>query len=119
MKKIMMACGFVACLPLAATANNVDIEKELNGLDIEAEISGSAGGDAGPAPGGTGGVQAMLVTNNGDVSAVCQIEPHPSETSMTGSPRVSIEPGESATMRLEGSYTSATTRARLVCEEAS
>ncbi|WP_150305657.1 hypothetical protein [Pseudomonas saliphila] len=117
MNKTLLACGFIACFPLIAAADNVELDKELNGLDIETEVVGDTTTEAGPAPGGAGGIQALKVTNNGDVRASCRLEPHPSETAMTGSPATAIEAGESATLRLEGSYSSATIRAKLICED--
>ncbi|MEH6387885.1 MULTISPECIES: hypothetical protein [Pseudomonas] len=119
MKKILLACGLATCFPLVAAADNVELEKELNGLDIQTEVVGDTGTTAGPATGGTSGVQALRVTNNGDVTANCRLEPHPSEPAMTGSPETLIEAGDSATLRLEGSYSSATIRSKLVCEEES
>lgn len=117
MKKTLLACGFAACFSLPAAADNVELDKELNGLDIETEVAGDSSLEAGPATGGAGGIQALRVTNNSDVTANCRLEPHPSETAMTGSPATAIEAGESATLRLEGSYSSATIRAKLICEE--
>lgn len=112
MKKIMMVCGLAVCLPLAALAEDV-IDQELNGLDIGVNIIGPSS-NPGSGPGASGGVQVVMVTNHSDSVVSCRLQPGPSET-MTEPAAVSIKPGEDASLPLEGDYSSASPRIKLVC----
>jgi hypothetical protein len=113
MNKIRIISGIAACLPFATLAmERTNIDEELNGLNVGTEIVGSIS----EADSATAGVQLLQVTNNDDVSITCEIEPAASD--MAGASRVSIAPGENATLQLGSDYASATTRARLTCREA-
>ncbi|WP_150304365.1 hypothetical protein [Pseudomonas saliphila] len=116
MKKIATTLGLLACLPLAAFAQDIELDKELNGLDIETEIIGDSTATA-PGPGAAAGTQVLQVTNNSDSTVTCQLDPGPAETAASESPMASIKAGESAVLRLDGSYASATMRAKLICSE--
>ena len=116
MKKIAATLGLLACMPLAAFAQDIKLDKELNGLDIETQVIGDSTATA-PGPGGTASTQVLQVTNNSDSTVTCQLDPGPAETAASESPMAPIKAGESATLRLDGSYASATTRAKLICNE--
>ncbi|QIB51451.1 MULTISPECIES: hypothetical protein [Pseudomonas] len=116
MKKIAATLGLLACLPLAAFAENIELDKELNGLDIETKIVGDDTATT-PGPGGAVGTQVLQVTNNSDSTVTCQLNPGPAETAASESPMTPIKAGASAVLRLDGSYASATMRAKLICKE--
>ncbi|MFC3609253.1 hypothetical protein [Stutzerimonas tarimensis] len=114
-RKILMTLALAGCLPwLASAASDMELDKELGGLDIDVETTGVAGA-AGPGPGTGAGPQVLRLTNNSDVTVTCELEPGATETLMDDSMPVSIEPGESATMRMSRGYSSATSRATLRC----
>ncbi|SDS92030.1 MULTISPECIES: hypothetical protein [Pseudomonadaceae] len=116
MKKIATTLGLLACLPFVAFAQDIELDEELNGLDIETKIIGDSTATT-PGPGGTAGTQVLQVTNNGDSSVTCQLDPGPAETAASESPMTPIKAGASAVLRLDGSYASATMRAKLICNE--
>ena len=43
-KNMLIFCGLAICLPVTAMADGLDLDKQLNGLDIETEVVGSSGG---------------------------------------------------------------------------
>jgi aromatic ring hydroxylase len=118
MNRLAAICSFAALIPLATGAmERTSIEKELNELNVNAEIVGSiseAGADDGQPM--TAGVQVLEVTNNDEVAIHCEVDPAPSDGQ--GSSRATIESGASATLQLGSDYASATTRARLICRPA-
>ena len=57
----------------------------------------------------------MKMTNNSSSVVSCELQPGPSETVMEDSSAVSIEPGKDGSLELEGSYSSASPRVKLVC----
>lgn len=117
MRKIVMTLGLAACVPLlAGAATPTGLETELNGLDIDVQTAGAGTATgAGPGAGVSDGPQALMVTNNSDVAVSCELEPGPTDTLMDDDQRATIEPGESATMRLSSGYASATVDATLRC----
>lgn len=116
MKKIATTLGLLACLPLVVFAQDIELDKELNGLDIETKIIGDRTATT-PGPGAAAGTQVLQVTNNGDSTVTCQLDPGPAETAASESPVTLIKAGESAVLRLGGGYASATMRAKLICNE--
>ena len=119
MKRIAIACGLAACLPLAALATErANIDEDFNGLNIETNVVGSISeGDSDGSM--TAGIQLLEVTNNADVAVTCQLEPGPSEGPESDTADATIEPGESTQMQMGSDYASVTTRARISCREAS
>ncbi|MBA1201797.1 hypothetical protein G7009_08490 [Pseudomonas capeferrum] len=110
-----MLCVFAAFLPLSAGAAEVEMEKNFNGLDITTQIAG----DNSSGPGSSmSGLQVMKVTNNTSSQVRCELEAGPAEASDSVPGPVMIKPHESATLRLPGSYASATFKAKLTCDKA-
>lgn len=111
------SCALVACLPLAALAadsNELTLDKQFNGLNIDAQLVGSS--DTGGQGAGSG-VQALKVTNNDSVVVVCQLQPGPAESTDSASPPTSLEPGKSGTLRVDGKYTGTPLKATLACRK--
>jgi len=109
--------GLAICLPATVTAmaDGLDLDKQLNGLDIETEVVGSSGGgSAGTATAST--TQMLKVTNNADVSVTCKLQPGPAEAQSDAPPPSTIEPGEQTSLAVPGKYTGAPLQAKLVCE---
>lgn len=109
-----------ALLPLSisAHADELQIEKVLNGLDITTEIAGASSGGPGPGPGTSGGTQLMKVTNNTSDTVRCELKAGPAEPSDDTPGPVKIDPHESSALRLPGNYSSATFKGTLTCTKA-
>ena len=114
-KNMLIFCGLAICLPVTAMADGLDLDKQLNGLDIETEVVGSSGGgSAGTAT--TSTTQMLQITNNADVSVTCELQPRPAEAQSDAPPPTTIEPGEQTSLAVPGKYTGAPLQAKLVCE---
>ncbi|WP_297833478.1 hypothetical protein [Pseudomonas sp.] len=104
----------VVCLPLLANADDLLMDKHLNGLKIDAGMEGNSdsGGQS-----ASGALQALKLTNNDSVAVICMLKPGPAESSDAQSPPAVMAPGESATLRVEGKYTGAPLKASLECHK--
>lgn len=98
----------------AARAEDLDMSKQLNGLKVTSELMG--GGDSGGMVSG-GGTQALRLTNQDTVAVVCVLQPGPAEANDSMSPPAVMQPGESATLRVDGKYTGAPLQAALQCKK--
>lgn len=115
-KKTLVLCVFATMLPLTAVADEVEVEKDFNGLDIITQVSGVSASGAGP--GISGGPQVMRVSNNSTTKVKCELKAGPAEPAGEDPAPVIIEPQKSATLRLPGNYASATFKAKLTCDKA-
>lgn len=115
-KSSLMLCSLALCLPLSATADGLDLKKELNGLDIEARMVGPGeGGSAGNTA--TRTTQMLQLRNNSDARVTCELRPGAAENQNDASSPVTIEPGGEATMPVPGKYTDAPLQATLHCKQ--
>lgn len=98
----------------AVMAEDLDMSKQLNGLKVSSELMGA--GDSGGMTTG-GGTQLLRLTNRDTVTVVCVLQPGPAEASDSMSPPAVMEPGESASLRVDGKYTGAPLQAALQCKK--
>ncbi|MDB6144676.1 MAG: hypothetical protein JWP80_3720 [Pseudomonas sp.] len=114
-RKSFLLVSVIACLPvLAMAADDMLMDKQLNGLQIDSELQG--GSDSGGQNAG-GTVQLLKLTNRDTVTAVCSLKPGPAESNDAESPPAVMAPGETATLRVEGKYTGAPLKAVLLCHK--
>lgn len=113
MNKLLLIGGLAACLPLLATAN-AEMEKELNGLDIETSLSPvSPSTTSGPAT-SRGGTQLLKLTNRSSHPVECLVKPGGAEAGETVE-KANLAPGESAALRVQSDPSGTKTDAKLVC----
>jgi hypothetical protein len=115
-KKLLLLCGVTTCISLAAMADGVDLEKELNGLNIQVDVIGTGSDGGGTGSTASSGPQALKVSNNDKVVVSCKLQPGAAESQDTTAPAASIEPGKYATLRVPGKYTGAPLTAKLLCK---
>lgn len=113
-KKSLLIVSVLLGFSAAAMAEDLDMSKQLNGLKVTSELMG--GGDSGGQTSG-GGTQALRLTNQDSVTVVCVLQPGPAEASDSMSPPAVMQPGESATLRVDGKYTGAPLQASLQCKK--
>lgn len=112
-RKSLLLLSTLICLPMLVMADDVRMDKHLNGLKVSAAVEGS--GDSGGQDAG-GSVQALKLTNNDTVAVVCVLRPGPAESGSQSPPAV-MAPGESATLRLQGKYDGAPVEEMLQCHK--
>ncbi|WP_120994272.1 hypothetical protein [Stutzerimonas urumqiensis] len=112
MKRTLLACVMAIAMPVLA--QEIQIEKQLNGMDLEIEPLGVPGVSSDKVD--LIGVPAIKVTNRSNEIASCQFHSLPEETSMTATPAFAIDPNEQAVMRVPGKYSAGGPIARLVCK---
>lgn len=109
--------GLAACLPLLAMADG-ELTEHLNGLQVETATSPLTAQDntgSGPV---TGNATLVLKLTNHETQAVdCEVDPGPTAADPQVQ-RVSLEPGESATLRVDARASGATSDGKLTCTPA-
>lgn len=114
----ILICGIAASLPLLAVAGS-ELTEELNGLKVETSTSPFTAQDntgSGPV---TGNATLVLKLTNHEARAVeCEVDPGPTATEVQVQ-KVSLDPGESATLRVDSRAAGARTEAKLTCQHAS
>lgn len=100
-------------LPLIAEAGPaLELKKDLGGLAIKVEtLEGASGGGQGTSS------PAVHVANAGKVAAACDLYPEGGEAAHS-SPPMRLEPGEAATVRVEGKSNGGTVHVTLKCRKA-
>jgi hypothetical protein len=109
--------GLAACLPLLSMADG-ELTEHLNGLQVETSTSPLTAQDntgTGPV---TGNATLVLKLTNHETQAVdCEVDPGPTAADPQVQ-RVSLEPGESATLRVDARAAGATSDGKLTCTPA-
>jgi hypothetical protein len=114
--------GFAACLPVLAmgdtTTADTELKEQLNGLKVETTTSPMTAQDntgSGPV---TGAATLVLKLTNRETQKVeCAVDPGPTATDIQVQ-RVGLEPGESATLRVEARAAGHASDATLTCTPA-
>lgn len=115
MNKFLLIGGLAACLPLLATADE-DMQKELNGLNIETSLSAVASqNNAGTTTAPGDGTHLLKVTNHSDQIVECHVQPGASDNPDPLGERATLQPGKGATLRVDARSTGNSIDAKLVC----
>ncbi|WP_220814539.1 hypothetical protein [Pseudomonas paralcaligenes] len=109
-----LLCGLAASLPLLAMAAP-ELAEELNGLKVETSTSPITAQDntgSGPVTGNA--TLVVKLTNHDTRSVECKVDPGPTATEVQIQ-KVNLEPGESATLRVDSRASGTGTDAKLTC----
>jgi hypothetical protein len=109
--------GLAACLPLLALADT-ELQEHLNGLQVETVTSPlTAQDNTGSGPVTGNGTLVLKLTNHETQAVECEVDPGPAATEPQLQ-KVSLAPGESATLRVDSRASGNTSDAKLTCTPA-